>query len=105
MLTSGTLFPQVAGVILVVFKTRLVVGVLSYIVIRISITFLMFLHFILFQEWNHFQASMDKINLKHADKKIITHHNKPFWTNELTSLSNAPKTIRDYIPRKHNTEE
>lgn len=57
-----------------------------------------------FEEWNHFQASMDKINLKHADKKIITHHNKPFWTNELTSLSNALKTTKKAWYRR-NTDD
>ena len=39
------------------------------------------------ESWNLFQKSIDTVSKRHAEKKIVTCHSKPFWTTELTELS------------------
>ena len=39
------------------------------------------------ESWNLFQKSVDTVSKRHAEKKIVTCHSKPFWTTELTELA------------------
>jgi len=54
--------------------------------------------------WKQFQDCVDTATLRHAEKKIVTPHSRPFWTEELTTLSkNLRKTKKTWY--KRNTDD
>ena len=55
------------------------------------------------ETWDQFQVALDSATDKHTEKKIVTTHSKPFWTEELTILSKSLRKAKK-VWYKRNTD-